>query len=179
MMSSARSWRPMSLCARASSSRRCWRNSPARSAMRVVRSAAMRAVRLAVHQIDHRQPRGDLRARRALEPVIDLVLQQFARLIEQIDRDETIGETADHLVAAPADRRQIAKLIEHRQRFDRRQIVALSAVERSARTAPPLRPASGATLRSSAAAAWPCARPATHRGSGLLVVEARQHAAAS
>jgi hypothetical protein len=41
MMSSARSWRPMSLCARASNSSRCWRSSPERSAMRVVRSAEM------------------------------------------------------------------------------------------------------------------------------------------
>ena len=74
-----------------------------------------RAVRLAVHQIDHRQPRRDLRARRALQPMIDLILQQFAGLIEQIDRDQAIGEAADHFVAAPADRRQFAIFVEHRR----------------------------------------------------------------
>ena len=83
-----------------------------------------RAVRLAVGEIDHRQARGDMRARRAVEPMLDLVLQQLARLVEQIDRGKTIGKTADHLVAAPADRRQLAKLVEQRQRLHRRHIVA-------------------------------------------------------
>ena len=85
------------------------------------------AIRLAVHQVDHRQPCGDLRARRALQPVIDLVLQKFAGLVEQVDRDQPVGQPADHFVAAPPDRRQLAIFIEQRQRIDRRQIVALRA----------------------------------------------------
>src|SRR6185437_1911259 len=97
MMSSARSWRPTSLCARASSNSRCCRNSPERSVMRVLRSAAI-AVRLAVGQVNHRQAGCDLRPRRALEAVIDLVLQELGGLIEQVDRDQPVGETADHLV---------------------------------------------------------------------------------
>jgi hypothetical protein len=60
--------------------------------------------------------------------VIDLVLQQFARLIEQIDADQPVRQPPDHLVTAAADRCQIAKLVEHRQRFDRRKLVALGAV---------------------------------------------------
>ena len=36
------------------------------------------AIRLAVGQVDHGEARRDLRARRALQPVIDLVLQEFA-----------------------------------------------------------------------------------------------------
>ena len=67
-----------------------------------------RPVRLAVGQIDHREPCRDLRARRALQPLVDLVLQEFGGLVEQIDRDQPVGEATDHLVAAPADRRQFA-----------------------------------------------------------------------
>ena len=73
------------------------------------------AVRLAVGQIDHGEPRRDLRARRALEPMVDLVLQEFGGLIEQVDRDQPIRQPADHLVAAPADRRQFAVFVEHRR----------------------------------------------------------------
>jgi hypothetical protein len=94
--------------------------------MRVVRSADG-AIRLAVGQIDHGQARRDLRARRALQPLVDLVLQQFAGLIEQVDRDQPVGEAADHLVAAPPDRRQFAIFVEHPERIDRRKIVALRA----------------------------------------------------
>ena len=85
------------------------------------------AIRLAVGQIDHREPRGDLRARGALQPLVDLVLQQFAGLVEQIDRDQPVRKTADHLVAAPADRRQFTILVEHPERIDRRKVVALRA----------------------------------------------------
>ena len=59
-----------------------------------------RPVGLAVHQIDDGKPRRHLRARRALQTVIDLVLQQFGRLVEQIDLHQPVGELADHLVAA-------------------------------------------------------------------------------
>ncbi len=45
-----------------------------------------RAVRLAVGQVDHGKARRDLRARGALQPLVDLVLQQFGGLIEQVDR---------------------------------------------------------------------------------------------
>ena len=68
------------------------------------------AVRLAVGQVDHGQARGDLRARRALQPLVDLVLQEFGGLIEQVDRDQPVGQPADHLVAAPPDRRQFADI---------------------------------------------------------------------
>ena len=86
-----------------------------------------RPVRLAVGQVDHGQARRDLRARRALQPLVDLILQQFGGLVEQVDRDQPVREPADHLVAAPADRRQFAKLVEHRERVDRRHVVALRA----------------------------------------------------
>ena len=61
--------------------------------------------------------------------MIDLVLQEFARLIEQIEGDQTIREPPDHLVAATANRSQVAKVVEHRQRIDRRKIVAFRAEE--------------------------------------------------
>ncbi len=85
------------------------------------------AVRLAIGQIDHGKARCDLRARSTLQPLVDLILQEFAGLVEQIDRDQPIGEMPDHLVAAPPDRRQFAVFIKHPERLDRRQIVALRA----------------------------------------------------
>ena len=83
------------------------------------------AVRLAVGQVDHGEARGDLGARSTLQPLVDLILQQFAGLIEQVDRDQPVREPADHFVAAPPDRRQFAILVEHPERVDRRQVVAL------------------------------------------------------
>jgi hypothetical protein len=56
--------------------------------------------------------------------VIDLILQELAGLIEQIDRDQPICETADHFVATPPDRRQFTKLVKHPERVDRWKIVA-------------------------------------------------------
>jgi hypothetical protein len=41
-----------------------------------------RPVRLAVHQVDDRQTRRDLCPRSTLEPIVDLVLEQFSRLVE-------------------------------------------------------------------------------------------------
>ena len=115
-----------------------------------------RPVGLAVHQIDHGQPRRDLRARRALQAVVDLVLQQLGRLIEQIDRDQPVGQPPDHLVAAPADRRQFAEIVEQAERLDRRQRVALPARNRLSKVAA----ASSWMLRVSSefgCAAAPCA----------------------
>ena len=121
----------MSDSARASSSRRWSRSSLDSSAVRVARKRGERAVRLAVHQIDDREPGRDLRARGALQAVVDLVLQQFGRLVEQIDRHQPVGEPADHLVAAPADRRQLAEIVEQAERLDRRQRVALAGEEQA------------------------------------------------
>ena len=90
-----------------------------------------RILGFAVHHVDHREPRGDLRARRALQAVVDLVLQQLAGLVEQIDRDQPVGEPPDHLVAAPADRGQLAEIVEQRERVDRRQRIALPGQEQA------------------------------------------------
>ena len=86
--------------------------------------------RLVVHQVDHGEPRRDLGARCALQAVVDLVLQQLGGLVEQVDRYQPVGEPADHLVAAAANRSQIAKVVEQAQRFDRRQLIALPARNR-------------------------------------------------
>ena len=45
----------------------------------------LRLHRLVIEQIDHRKPGRDLGARRALQPVVDLMLQQRRRRIEQVD----------------------------------------------------------------------------------------------
>ena len=93
----------------------------------------LRLVRLVVHQIDHRKPRRHLRARGALQAVVDLVLQKLGGLVEQIDRDQPLGEPADHLVAAPADRGELAEIVEQAERIDRRQRVALAGQEQRCR----------------------------------------------
>ena len=59
------------------------------------------AIRLAVGEVRHGEARRHLGARRSLQAVIDLVLQEFAGLIEQIGREQPISEPADHFVAAP------------------------------------------------------------------------------
>ena len=87
------------------------------------------AIRLAIGQIDHGEARRHLGPRRAFETAIDLVLQQLGGLIEQIDADQAIGQLADHLVAAPADRGQLAKAVEDAERVDRRQVIGLAAEE--------------------------------------------------
>ena len=111
------------------------------------------AVRLAVGQVDHGQARRHLRPRRTLEPLVDLVLQQLGRLVEQVDRDQPLGQTPDHLVAAPADRRQLAVFVEHAERVDRLHVLALGAeIElREQRRRP--RPGPAATVPNWAAAA--------------------------
>ena len=87
------------------------------------------AVGLAVHQIDYGQSRRHLRARSTLQPAIDLILQKIRSLIQQVDRDETIGQAADHLVAAAADRRQLAEIVKQSQRINGRKPVALAGKE--------------------------------------------------
>jgi len=66
---------------------------------------------------------------RAFEPLVDLVLQELGGLVEQVDADQAFGKASDHLVAAPADRGQFAIFVEHAERVDRRDIVALRPKE--------------------------------------------------
>ena len=112
---------------------------------------------LAIHQIDDGKSRRDLRTRRTLQPMIDLILQKLGRLIEQIDRDQAVGEPADHLVAAAADRGQFAEIVEQSERIDRRQSVALSRQETDRRRSPPPRPGCAASTPSSDAPQARCA----------------------
>ena len=138
--SSAKSWRPRSDSARASISSRWYAHLVGEIGGAGRPQRGLRLVRLAVHQIDHRKPRGDLRARGALQPVVDLVLQQLGRLVEQIDRNQPVGEPPDHLVAAPADRGQVAEIVEQAERIDRRQRIGLAGEEqRCRRSWPPRR----------------------------------------
>src|SRR6201999_721244 len=88
-----------------------------------------RALRLAIHEIDHGKTRRDLRACGTFKPVIDLVLQELAPLVEQIDGDQPFRKKTYHLVTAPTDRRQVAIFIEQPERIDRRNLVALVAQE--------------------------------------------------
>ena len=50
-------------------------------------------------------------------------------MVEQVDRDQTIGHAPDHLVATPADRGELAVVVEQAERLDRGHRVDL-AVEK-------------------------------------------------
>ncbi|MEZ6023471.1 MAG: hypothetical protein R3C16_08710 [Hyphomonadaceae bacterium] len=50
---------------------------------RVDASVTRRAIRLVIHQIDRGEIGSDLRAAKAFEPLIDLVLQQLRGLLQQ------------------------------------------------------------------------------------------------
>ncbi len=76
------------------------------------------AVRLAAGQVDHRQPRRHLGARRALEPAIDLVLQAV-RWPDRADRrqpaDRRDGGSFRRLAARSASTREIHKTARARR----------------------------------------------------------------
>ena len=59
----------------------------------------------------------------------DLRVPEGIPLVEQLHRHEPIGEPADHLVAAAADRRQLAEIVEQGERIDGRQRVTLTSKE--------------------------------------------------
>src|SRR5690242_4171122 len=63
--------------------------------------------------------------------MVYLVLEQFGRLVQQIDRDQPVGKFAYHFVAAPSDRRQFTKIVEQTKRLDRRQPLTLPAQEKT------------------------------------------------
>ncbi len=90
-----------------------------------------RALRLAVHEVDGGKAGRDLGARGAVQAVVDLVLEQFGRLVEQVDGDQPVGQAPDHLVAAAADRRQFAIIVEYGQRLDRLERVAFGGEEQA------------------------------------------------
>jgi hypothetical protein len=77
----------------------------------------------------NRKPRRYLRARGALQTVVDLVLQQIGGLVEQVDRCQAIGKTANHLVAAAADWGQLAEIVEQRKCVNGGQCVPLTGQE--------------------------------------------------
>ena len=60
----------------------------------------------------------------AVEAVVDLVLQQVGGLIEQVERDQPVGEAADDLVSPPADRREFLEVEKERERVDRGRAIA-------------------------------------------------------
>jgi len=99
----------MSLCARASSSKRCWAVRRQIGDTRGAKRGRMARSGLAGWVIiDHRQSaRPPARAGRAFEPVIDLNMQELAGLIEQID--PTTGRRAGGSFHRPAgpNRRQL------------------------------------------------------------------------
>src|SRR3546814_20082675 len=62
-------------------------------------SSDLRGIRVAVEQIDHRQPGAGLGAGIATQAIGDLMLDQFRRTVQQIDRHQPVGQLADDLVA--------------------------------------------------------------------------------
>src|SRR3546814_4585877 len=84
-------------------------------------SSDLRGIRVAVEQIDHRQPGAGLGAGIATQAIGDLMLDQFRRTVQQIDRHQPVGQLADDLVALGTRRRQFAVVVIKRQRRQRRQ----------------------------------------------------------
>ncbi len=78
-------------------------------------------------------------ARGALQPAINLILQQLGRLIEQVHGCQPVRKPADHLVAAAAYRSEFAEVVEQRERVDCRKRIDLAGekqrVERRRRLA--------------------------------------------
>ena len=133
-ISSAVSYWPSPVSARAAITRRCRLSAFGSTVVREALIASSASSGLLVHQVDDRQVGGDLGLRHAVEPVVDLVLQQLLGLRQQVDVDQPAGQPAHHGVAVLADRGQFLEVVEQRQRLDRLQAVGL-AVEEQARNA--------------------------------------------
>jgi len=82
--------------------------------------------RLAVEEPDGGETRRHGGPRRSRQALVDLVLEEFARLIEQVELDETVGEPAHDLVAAPADGRELLEIEVKGERVDAREGLALA-----------------------------------------------------
>ncbi len=88
--------------------------------------------------MDHRQAGSDVRLGRAGQAVVDLVLQEVARLGEQVELNEALGEAADHLVAAPAGRGEVLEVEIERDRVEARDRIALVVEEQGFEARPRL-----------------------------------------
>ena len=77
--------------------------------------------------MNDREAGSNLGTRCSLKAMIDLVLQQLCRLIEQVDGNEPVGKAPDHLVTSPPNRREFAKVIKQTERVDRGQTISLVA----------------------------------------------------
>jgi hypothetical protein len=88
---------------------------------------AERQERLAAHQPDRREPGRDGRPRRAGQALVDLVLEEIGRLVEQVEFDEAVCEAPDDLVPAPTDGRQLLEVEVERQGLDAGELAAFGA----------------------------------------------------
>jgi hypothetical protein len=71
----------------------------------------------------------DRGARGARQALLDLVTQDFAGLIQQIELDQPVGQQPGDFVAAPADRQEFLEVVEQCQRFDARQLLDAATAE--------------------------------------------------
>ncbi|GJE45251.1 hypothetical protein AEGHOMDF_4445 [Methylobacterium soli] len=88
-----------------------------------------RLQRLGIHQADRREPGRHAGAGGAREAVIDLMLEQLGRRIEEVELDQPIREAAHDLVAPPADRREFLEIEVERHGLDPRESAAALAQE--------------------------------------------------
>lgn len=95
-----------------------------------------RRLRLAVHEPDRREPRRDGCPGSAGQAVLDLMPEQIAGLIEKVELDQTVGQPANDLVAAAADRGELLEIEIERERIDAGEGLAFSREEQILEEAP-------------------------------------------
>jgi hypothetical protein len=92
-----------------------------------------RAIRALVPEIDGRKIDGDRRLARAVNAIVDLVLQELRGRLEKVEGDEALCQLADHLVAVGPDRNQpVCEFVEQSQRLDGIEAVGLPNQEKPA-----------------------------------------------
>ena len=68
--------------------------------------------------------------------MLNLVPEQIAGLIEKVELDQTVGQPANDLVAAAADRGELLEIEIERERIDAREGIAFSREEQVLEEAP-------------------------------------------
>src|SRR5262249_35572716 len=86
-----------------------------------------RRLRLAIEQADKGNAGCDARLLAPLQTIADLAFEEIPGAVEQIDRDQAIGELANDLVAFGTARAQLLELVVEGERLQRRHALGVGA----------------------------------------------------